>query len=496
MMKTNFKYLYLSLFLILFIGCSEDKISLTGTGTLTGKVVTVDDFIPLENVKISTNPTSSSVFTNALGEFEIQDLIVDDYSVQAEKDGYLTQFEGINITDNSVVNVIFEMDIETANNRPPDAPILDTPADNAVDIETEVQLIWSGSDPDGDEITYSIEILNDLNSEILEFSNITDTTYTVTGLQYGVKYFWQVSATDDINSASLSDVFSFETLPFPSNRLFFVRQINGNNVIFSGDEEGNEIQLTSENSNSWRPRRASNINKIAFLKTNGAQTHLYTMNLDGSDVFQVSSAIPVAGFNLEEIDFTWGSNDSHIYYPSFDKLYRIQPNGANLTQVHQTSNGNFISEVDWNEQTSQLALKTNNSNGYNVSIYTINASGVLQDTVLTGVSGAAGGLDFSYDGNLLLYTQDISGNENVEYRILNSNMFIYDFNTLISENVSDGKSSGTNDLDPRFSPNGSQLIFVNTSNDGVSQKNILTANINQQESREIIYSNAIMPDWK
>ena len=220
------------------------------------------------------------------------------------------------------------------------------------------------------------------------------------------------------------------------------------------------------------------------------------MNLDGSDVFQVSSAIPVAGFNLEEIDFTWGSNDSHIYYPSFDKLYRIQPNGANLTQVHQTSNGNFISEVDWNEQNSILALKTNNSNGYNVSIYTINASGVLQDTVLTGVSGAAGGLDFSFDGSQLLYTYDISGNENVEYRILNSNMFIYDFNTLSSENVSDGKSPGSNDLDPRFSPNGSQLIFVNTSNDGVSQKNILTTNINQQESRKVIYSNALMPDWK
>ncbi|MBT8393855.1 MAG: carboxypeptidase regulatory-like domain-containing protein, partial [Bacteroidia bacterium] len=188
----------MSLFLILLINCSEDKISLTGTGTLTGKVVAVEDFLPLENVKISTNPTSSTVFTNALGEFEIQDLIVNDYSVQAEKDGYLTQFEGISITDNSVVNLIFEMDVETANNKPPVAPVLDSPADNATDLETEVQLIWSGSDPDGDEINYSIEILNDLNSEILEFSNISDTTYTVSGLKYGTKYFWQVSATDEI----------------------------------------------------------------------------------------------------------------------------------------------------------------------------------------------------------------------------------------------------------------------------------------------------------
>ncbi|NNL16167.1 MAG: hypothetical protein HKO81_05960 [Flavobacteriaceae bacterium] len=486
----------MSLFLILLINCSEDKISLTGTGTLTGKVVAVEDFLPLENVKISTNPTSSTVFTNALGEFEIQDLIVNDYSVQAEKDGYLTQFEGISITDNSVVNLIFEMDVETANNKPPVAPVLDSPADNATDLETEVQLIWSGSDPDGDEINYSIEILNDLNSEILEFSNISDTTYTVSGLKYGTKYFWQVSATDEINEPSLSDVYSFETLPFPNNRFFFVRNINGNNVIYSGDDEGNEIQLTSENSNSWRPRKATNINKIAFLKSNGGQTHLYTMNLDGSDVTQVSSAVPVAGFNLDEIDFSWGSNDSFLYYPSFDKLYRISPDGSNLSQIHQTSNGNFISEVDWNQQTSKLALKTNDNSGYNVTIYTVNLSGVLQETVLDGVNGAAGGLDFSFDGSQLLYTYDISENENIQYRILDSNMFIYDFNTLTSENVSDGKSGGSNDLDPKFSPNGAQLIFVNTSNDGISQKNVLTVNINQQESREVIYSDAFMPDWK
>jgi len=496
MMKTNFKYLSLSLFLILFINCSEDKISLTGTGTLTGKVVTVGDFMPLENVKISTNPTSSTVFTNTLGEFEIQDLIVNDYSIQAEKDGYLTQFEGITITDNSVVNVIFEMDVETANNKPPDTPILDTPSNNSIDLETEVQLIWSGSDPDGDDITYSIEILNDLNSEILEFSNISDTTYTVTGLQYGTKYFWQVSATDDINAPTLSDVFSFETLQFPNNRFFFVRKISGNNVIFSGDDEGNEIQLTSENSNSWRPRKGINTDKVAFLRTNGGVTYIYTMDLDGSNLFQVTQNIPINGFNLEELDFTWANNDSSIYYSNFDKLYQISPNGTGLSEVYQTTDGSFITEVDWNEQTSTIAIKTNNSIGYDASIFTINTSGVVQDMILNNVDGAIGGLDFSFDGSKLLYTYDITGNENSEYRQLDSNMFIYDFIAMTSDNVSDGKEVGTNDLDARFSPNEAKVIFVNTSNDGISQKNIYTMIVSDAISRTELFQDANMPDWK
>ncbi len=342
------------------------------------------------------------------GNFEIPEVPINDYSIQAEKDGYLTQFEGITVLDESTINVIFEMNLATSTNKAPNMPVLSTPSNNAIDQAIDVQLFWSGSDPDNDILSYSIEILNDENSEVLEFTNISDTTYTVSGLHYGLKYFWQVAASDDINEPTLSEIFTFETLPFPNNRYFFVRKINGNNVIFSGDDEGNEIQLTSANSNSWRPRKGTNANKIAFLRTNGGQTHLYTMNLNGSDVFQVSSNVPVSGFNPEEIDFTWADNDSSIYYPSFDKLFRISPNGAGLTQVHQTSNGNFITEIDWNQQSSRIALKTNNNAGYEAQIYTINTSGVLQDSILDGINGAVGGLDFSFDGTKLLYTYDIS----------------------------------------------------------------------------------------
>ena len=496
MMKTNFKYIYLSLFLFLFINCSEDKLSLTGKGTITGIVVTVGDNTPIENVKVSTNPSSSIVFTDTEGNFQITDVPIDDYSVQAEKTGYLTQFEGITVTDEATVNVIFELDIETANNRPPNAPVLITPENNAIDQEVEVELFWAGSDPDGDDMTYTLEILNDQNSEVLEFTNLTDTTYTVTGLQYGLKYFWQVSASDDINDPTFSEIFSFETLPFPNNRYFFVRKIGGNNVIFSRDEEGNETQLTSSSSNSWRPRKADNIDKIAFFKTNGGETHIYTMNLDGSGVFQVTNSVPVSGFKPEQLDFTFSGNDTNILYPNFDKLYQIATSGASLTQLHQTTNGNFISEIDWNQQTSRIALKTNNNSGYNAEIYTINTGGVVQDIVLQNINGAVGGLDFSFDGSKLLYTHDISENENTQYRQLDTHMFIYDFNTLTSTNVSNGKESGSNDLDPRFSPNEAELIFVNTSNDGISQNNILTLEIGGTIERTALVEDAKMPDWK
>ncbi len=495
-MKVNMKYIYLPIFLLLFFNCSEDKISITGEGRISGKVVTIGDNTPLENVKISTNPATSVIFTDINGNFSIASVDVGNYSVQAEKQGYLTVFEAVSVTEDSSSSLIFELDVETANNDAPNTPVLISPANNTVDTEVSVGLTWSGSDPEEDDLTYAVTILNDQNSDVLEYTDITDTTYVVSGLQYGTKYFWQVSASDGINDPVLSEVFNFKTLQYPDNRIFFTRKINGNNVIFSTDGVGNEFQLTAESSNSWRPRKASNIGKIAFLRSNGGETHIYTMDLDGSNVYQVTNTIGVTGFNLEELDFSWKSNDTQILYPNFDKLYQINANGASLQEVHQTANGNFVTEIDWNENTSKIAVKTNNSNGYAVEIYTMNASGTVQEVVLNGVTGAAGGLDFSFDGNTLLYTRDVSGNENSEYRQLDTNMFIYNLSSMVVTNVSIEKPAGTNDLDARFSPNEAKLIFVNTSNDGISQENIEVLNIGILGTRVVIQEDAKMPDWK
>ena len=495
-MKTSLKYLALVFVLIFVTSCSEDKIQLTGRGTLVGKVVSQGDNTPLENARVSTSPNSSIVFTDASGNYQISDIEVGTYSVQVQKEGYLTKFESATINDEATTNIVFELQLETANNNAPDAPILVSPTNNTVNTDLTVDLVWTGSDPEDDVLTYSVEILNDQNNDVLTFTDLTDTTLTVSGLMYNTKYFWQVTASDDINNPVSSTVFNFKTLEFPLHRVFFTRKINGNNVIFSSDDDGNVLQLTSENSNAWRPRRANTIDKLAFLSNNGGQTHLFTMDLDGSNIQQVTNSVPVNGFNLEEIDFEWKSNDTQLLYPNFDKLYQIDVSGSGLTQLYQTTNGNFITEVDWNQSNAIIALKTNNSVGYEVEIFTINTAGVIQDIVLQSVSGAAGGLDFSYDGSQLLYAYDISGSENVDYRQFNSNLFIYDFSTSMALNVSTDKPAGTNDLDPRFSPNEAELIFVNTSNDGVSPRNITKLELADVTNRTLFIPDAKMPDWK
>ncbi|NCT16970.1 MAG: hypothetical protein COZ75_05265 [Flavobacteriaceae bacterium CG_4_8_14_3_um_filter_34_10] len=489
---------YSWIFIILFlISCSEDPINESGTGTITGTVVSQGDNLPLSNVKISTSPVSNTVFTDENGSFTITDILAGSYSVQAQLDGYLSSFKAANVASGLISNVVFELQISTANNRPPLPPTLISPSDNEILQNIEANFLWSVSDPDEDALTYSLELRNDINTTIEVFEGITDTSFTFTPLILGAKYFWQITADDGINTPVISSISSFEVVAAPiDNRFLFTRNIDGNNVIFSADEDGVEFQLTSINANSFRARRNVAANKIAYLQSNGAQMDIYTMNRDGSNKFKVTSSIKPNGFNLNEINFSWPPNSDKIYFPNFDKLYSINTNGQGLQLIYQTTDGSFISEVDVNENVNKIALKTNNQNGYLVNIFVMDFSGNIQNTVLTGVSGAASGLNLSFDGIKVLYTYDVSGNQNPVYRRLDSRAFIYNIMDGISTDVSEEKPSGTNDLDVRFSPNEAEIIFLNTSNDGVSQKNIWKRILDNTTLREQLFTNAFMPDWQ
>jgi len=220
------------------------------------------------------------------------------------------------------------------------------------------------------------------------------------------------------------------------------------------------------------------------------------MNEDGTEIKQVTSQVSVSGFNLEEIDFSWDANGSKLLFPNQDKLYSINSNGGGLSLLYQTTNGNLITEVDKNENVGVIAIKTNDLQGYAVEIMTINSAGTVLNTVLTGQSGAAGSINLSIDGTKLLYSRDISGSENSSYRQLDSHIFIHSFNGDPVVDLSLNKSPGTNDLDARFSPNEANVIFVNTSNDGISDKNIETLSISELSNRITLIEKATMPDWE
>ena len=478
------------------IACSEDTVDNYGTGVITGKVVLEGDNSPLENVKVSTSPSSTTVFSDENGDFILNEIVEGDYSVQAQKTGYITGVEGATLKAGQTINVIFELQTETANNKQPSAPELLFPEDEATNQELEIQFAWNSVDKEGDELTYKLELKNSVNSDVITIEDIKDTLYTISELNYGYKYFWQVSASDSINGPVLSKVQTFKTKPLPAYGYVFVREIDGNNVIFSIDEEGNENQLTSSALNSFRPKLNARGNKVAFYRTVSGMTQLFTMDLDGSNLKQLTKSIPANSINNEEIGFCWADRDAAIIYPNFENLFKININGGDSQLIYTAQSGRYIMDAAQSLDRSKIAVLETNISGYEGSVYVVDASGALLTTVISGVKGAVGGVDISIDGNKVLYTHDISEFENENQRMLNSKVFLYDIALGTATNISDNKPNGTNDTDPSFSANEAAILLVNAPNNNTNATIATTVEIEEDNTpggREALVENSKMP---
>lgn len=483
--------------LVFFLACSDDYVEENGKGTITGKVVAADTNTPLVHVKIETSPSSTTVFTDEKGNFVLEDIKQGEYSVKAEIKGYTTAFKGATVYDAKSSAVVFELVTSKNNQTPPSTPILVTPKDNEELKSTAVIFKWTSKDKDKTKQQYTLTLKNDVNTSVETFTAIKDTLFEYKNLQLGIKYFWQITVDDEVNTPIKSEMGSFSVYNAPkNNRFFYTKKINGNLVIFSSDEEGNEFQLTDAKYNSFRPRKNEIANKIAYFQSNGTALDIYIMDTDGSNPKKITSTVKPNGFNLNEITFSWPANSNVIYFANFDKLYAIHSNGQSLQLVYQTTNGAFISEVDVNLEQQRIALKTNNAMGYQVHLFCIDFQGKILFSILKDQPGATSGLHLSSSGTKVVYAYDIEGVENRNYRRINSKLFLFDSTSKQTTEISADMEAGTNDLEPRFSPNEARVIFTNTSNDERSPHNILSKEVNTiLKTRAEKFKNATMPDW-
>ncbi|AEH00139.1 carboxypeptidase regulatory-like domain-containing protein [Lacinutrix sp. 5H-3-7-4] len=506
-MKT-LKYLAMFFVCMLLLTCSENQIDGERIGSINGKVVAEGTNAPLENVKISTNSPTSTVFTDNEGNFVIENAPIGTYAVQAELDGFVTAFESVTVIEDAAAVVSFEMLTSNANNQPPSIPTLIFPEDLATEQPLEMQFTWEASDLDiNDELSYTLELRNGNTNEIEIFETAQDTFYLASNLQLSTTYFWQVKVSDNTNEEVTSSISQFSTITSPNNPFLFVKEEDGNSVIYSGNQDdsttGNGdvdvgiLKLTSETNNSFRPRANMAINKIAYLRTTGGNAQIFTMNTDGSNKTQVTNAIPVTGFRFDHIDFCWAQNGSKLYYPNFNELYSINPDGSGAILIYETVDGSFISEVETVASDNDLVLlKTNNANGYNARIFTLRLSTQTEETVIAeGFNGALGGIDISANGNQVVYTRDLSGYEQPDYRQFQSRIFFYDINLGTNTQIVTEALPGQNDLDVKFSPTEGGFVFTRVDNNLGAVPGVRSFQLGQATAEKELFTAASMPDW-
>ncbi len=484
----------LTLFSFALISCKENTVEPVFFGSIAGKVVDSKTGLPISAASITTNPSTNAIVTDNAGAFNIKDIQVGSYTITAKKNGYKTGSVSIMVKENATAqaSILLEDNPTTNTLNVPKNPI---PANQATQSSVALTLSWSSNNTGADNVKYDVYLYNSKETTPIKIaSEISDTLVDVKNLEYSKTYFWQVIV-KDTNSSVNGDVWSFTTKAFPNNPFAFVRKVDGVYKLFTSDStETNLVQLINTNGKEIYPRFSPKKNKIAFASDVSLQPQIYTANLDGSDVQQITN-LAVTGYNNIGIGFSWAPDGGSLIYSHYNKLYRINNDGSNLTEIATAPADRHFRECEFSPLADKIVVETIGVNVYDNEIYIMNSNGTNMQMVVGNLSGIVERPSFSPDGKSILFTNDVSGFESATGRQLNSHMFLKRLADSVVTDVSFKKNDGTNDTNPRFSPDGGSIIFNNALNDGSSEPDIFIIDING-ENRHKIISAGLMPDWK
>jgi len=478
---------------MLLQGCKEDPIIPIALGDLNGLVLIKENNQPIEGASITTSPPTTSLLSDAFGNFSLTDIPSGTYNVRIEKDNLSSILQSVSVLPNQTTEATFRMEPDSLNNTAPNQPKLIYPSEGQ-EIAISEEFRWFATDPDQDDLSYDLLVFNADQSETIELvQGATDSSFVVDELKYGKSYFWQIIAYDG-DLSTFSEVLPFQIQNIPDFRFSFVKEIENQLQVFTGNPGEEGYQLTNCPKNAWRPRLSPLRDQMAFLANVGIETHLFTIDRNGDDLTQVTT-LPVTAFDNYELDYSWSPDGAEFVYMNQNRLYKINKDGSGLVELAQAAIGWTFVEADWSSQTQNIVVRIVGIQPHNSQIYTIDQNGNFVDLVQSDVPGSTTGGAFSVAGDKVVYSQDISGFEAPDGRQLDAQILIRDLNTQELTNLSIEKPAGTNDLDPRYSPDGAFIIFTNSNNDGISPKSIYSMKLDGSE-RTLLFENAEMADWE
>ena len=140
-----------------------------------------------------------------------------------------------------------------AQNQPPNVPNSPNPSNNSINVSVNIDLSWSGGDPDGgDVVTYDVYFGTSSSPPKIGVGNQSGTLYDPGTMGYVTTYYWRIVAWDNHGSPANGPLWTFETSspanqppnppsnPTPSNG-FMGAFINATLSWTGGDPDGNPV---------------------------------------------------------------------------------------------------------------------------------------------------------------------------------------------------------------------------------------------------------------
>lgn len=481
--------------LLLAMSCTEEAyVEPKLYGSLKGQVLGSTDNKPISNVVVRITTLGRTITPDDQGYFKFDSIPVGKYSVQTTVSKYKTDLSTVEVEENKATDLLVLLNKDEAQNKSPNKPTVVGPINASTGNNVSVLLSWKGTDPENDSLRYSVILFKEGQTTNVPITKEQQAdSLRVNNLDYQATYYWQIVASDSVNAPVYSEIWSFTTKAIPDLPYVFARVVNNNYQLFTADST-ETVQMTFTGGN-WRPIVSPSRQRVAFISNINTEPHIFTSDRAGKNLSKATT-MPIGGISLTDLSFCWSPDGTEILYPAYDKLYAVRPDGTGLRIVARAPGGRFFAGCDWTSQGNKIVARITGSSVYDNELYIINASnGGDMYRIVSANSARMSNPSFSADGKQVLYTLDISNFQNIEGRQLDSRIFIYDLNSWTATNISTEKLSGTNDIDARFSPNNSKIIFTNTSNDGFSLKSVYTMDINGT-NRIPVVSDGEMPYWR
>jgi TolB protein len=477
--------------MVLFTGC-EDTIESPLAGTLSGRVLDQENQKPLKGIRISTNPYSDIAETDTLGRFTIDDIEAGEYNVIASKTGYKSESISITIYFHETTTVEMELAESISEDNSPVFTDLFSPVDQEKIKKLEVLFTWQIEE--NDSVSYDLILFENATiDDPMVYESIKDTFCVVEGLKFSTNYLWQLVAHKDTVEV-YSPVHRFSTTSFPYNQIMYSQMEDEILQLFVADTALETVaQITFDNHNTWNARMNYQRSAIAFQSTRNVETHLYLMDLDGSNIKRLTS-FQVGGYFHQKIEYDWAPNGSHLIFTSYENLYRIDKDGTGLQVIATAPDNKQFREVIYSPDGEAIYAIVLGSNVLDRQIYRMDKDGNNMTLLYEDPGYALAHLSMSPDLKSLLFSKDMSGYVSTSGRLLDAHIFELTIADGTVEDLSEGKDAGTNDLYAFYSPDGGGIVFINSRNTLTAVPNVYIMGVDGNK-REQLVEGAYTPSW-